>query len=58
MNQEVKEQLLTRVTLLEKEQRSMRRQMVKLIVKFNDLNYEQEMDHRDRLRHRPVDIGD
>lgn len=58
MNQEVKEQLLTRVTLLEKEQRSMRRQMVKLIVKFNDLNYEQEMDHRDRLRHRAVDVGD
>ena len=33
----------------------MRRQMVKLIVKFNDLNYEQDMDHRDRLRHRNVE---
>lgn len=56
MDQSTKEQLLTRVTLLEKEQRSMRRQMVKLIIKFNDLNYEQDMDHRDRLRYRDAKI--
>lgn len=56
MDPGIREQILSRVTLLEKEQRSMRRQLVKLIVKYNELSYDQDMDHRDRLRHRTVDV--
>ena len=55
MDKSTQEQLLSRVTLLEKEQRTMRRQLVNLIVKYNQMNYEKTMDYGDRFRHRNAD---
>lgn len=55
MDQSTLNTLESRVTLIEKEQKSMRRQLVNLIIKYNQMSYEQTMDNGNRLRHRHLE---
>ena len=56
MNKSTLDQLQSKVELIEKEQRSMRRQLVNLIIKYNQMSYEQTMDNRNRVGHRHAEV--
>ena len=52
MERETKDYLLSRVQIVEKEVHTLRRQLVNLIVKYNELSYEQKMANRNRVGDR------
>jgi hypothetical protein len=58
METNTKEYLLSRIENVERELRTQRRQLVNLIVKYNELSYEQSMGNRPRQRRGNVTTKD
>ena len=58
MNKETESYLLSRIDNVEKQVKTQRRQLVNLIVKYNELSYEQNMGNRHRERRGNVTTKD